>query len=90
MRVRVLGRLKLWRHGQRVAMGSGRQRAVFTLLLLAGGPPVVRGELMAALGKPSGKRDQHHPNAANVRRPQTREPLACSAAACVALPTEAR
>jgi DNA-binding SARP family transcriptional activator len=49
VRVQLLGRLELWRNGEEIALGSGRQRAVFALLIMAGGQPVARGELVRAL-----------------------------------------
>jgi DNA-binding SARP family transcriptional activator/tetratricopeptide (TPR) repeat protein len=49
IRVALFGRVAAWRGSQELALGPARQRAVFALLVLAGGRPVARGELIAAL-----------------------------------------
>ncbi|MFI6229579.1 AfsR/SARP family transcriptional regulator [Micromonospora echinospora] len=47
--IQVLGPLRVWRGGDEVDVGSGAQRVVLSLLVLAGGQPLSRSELVDAL-----------------------------------------
>jgi DNA-binding SARP family transcriptional activator len=49
VRITLFGRVAAWRGEQELTLGPARQRAVFALLVLAGGRPVSRGELVTAL-----------------------------------------
>ncbi len=49
LKVRILGRTRLWREGRELDLGPASRRAVFGLLVLAGGRPLARHELMDAL-----------------------------------------
>jgi DNA-binding SARP family transcriptional activator len=49
LEVRILGRTSLWREGRQLDLGPAGRRAVFGLLVLAGGRPLARHELIDAL-----------------------------------------
>lgn len=49
LRVQLLGRTGLWREGRELDLGPAGRRAVFGLLVLAGGRPVARHEFVVAL-----------------------------------------
>jgi DNA-binding SARP family transcriptional activator len=61
MRVQVLGPVRAWRDGGEVPLGQSRQQAVLAMLVLAGGQPVSRAELVDALWA-----DDPPPSAVNV------------------------
>jgi hypothetical protein len=52
-RIQVLGRFGLWRDRKEVGLGRGRERALLAMLVLAGGQPVSRRELVTASEKGS-------------------------------------
>ncbi|HZM76306.1 MAG TPA: tetratricopeptide repeat protein [Candidatus Limnocylindrales bacterium] len=49
LEVRILGRTRLWREGRELDLGPAGRRAVFGLLVLAGGRPLARHEFIDAL-----------------------------------------
>ena len=49
LKVSILGRTRLWREGWELDLGPAGRRAVFGLLVLAGGRPLARHELVDAL-----------------------------------------
>jgi DNA-binding SARP family transcriptional activator len=71
VRVQLLGPVRAWRADHELALGPVRQRAIFALLVLAGGEPLPRAEIVDVLWTeraPAGAVNVIHTHIKNLRR----------------------